>query len=112
MWLWCSSSLFLSSRRRHTRCALVTGVQTCALPISRVRALEADGRPFGEIAPYVKGARGREGLESGDPEHGIWWASMVQGLIDDVPTVGVLVDRIIADAERLIRYRLAAMVVD
>src|SRR3546814_14027128 len=24
---------FLSSRRRHTRCALVTGVQTCALPI-------------------------------------------------------------------------------
>src|SRR3546814_2656128 len=26
---------FFSSRRRHTRCALVTGVQTCALPISR-----------------------------------------------------------------------------
>src|SRR3546814_2408237 len=31
---------FFSSRRRHTRCALVTGVQTCALPISprRVRS--------------------------------------------------------------------------
>src|SRR3546814_9840817 len=27
------SSFFFSSRRRHTRCALVTGVQTCALPI-------------------------------------------------------------------------------
>src|SRR3546814_5782892 len=26
--------VFVSSRRRHTRCALVTGVQTCALPIS------------------------------------------------------------------------------
>src|SRR3546814_7186238 len=26
--------VFFSSRRRHTRCALVTGVQTCALPIS------------------------------------------------------------------------------
>src|SRR3546814_12492525 len=26
---------FVSSRRRHTRCALVTGVQTCALPILR-----------------------------------------------------------------------------
>src|SRR3546814_8995048 len=25
---------FFASRRRHTRCALVTGVQTCALPIS------------------------------------------------------------------------------
>src|SRR3546814_9535184 len=27
------SCFFFSSRRRHTRCALVTGVQTCALPI-------------------------------------------------------------------------------
>src|SRR3546814_9960515 len=29
--------LFFSSRRRHTRCALVTGVQTCALPILALR---------------------------------------------------------------------------
>src|SRR3546814_4237085 len=29
----CGSIFFFSSRRRHTRCALVTGVQTCALPI-------------------------------------------------------------------------------
>src|SRR3546814_4784123 len=29
---------FFSSRRRHTRCALVTGVQTCALPICYNRA--------------------------------------------------------------------------
>src|SRR3546814_3755987 len=28
-----SCVFFCSSRRRHTRCALVTGVQTCALPI-------------------------------------------------------------------------------
>src|SRR3546814_4772861 len=27
---------YFSSRRRHTRCALVTGVQTCALPIYTV----------------------------------------------------------------------------
>src|SRR3546814_9438718 len=39
MWLVVFASLrsllvfFFSSRRRHTRCALVTGVQTCALPI-------------------------------------------------------------------------------
>src|SRR3546814_4063567 len=32
-------SLFLSSRRRHTGCALVTGVQTCALPIYACVAL-------------------------------------------------------------------------
>src|SRR3546814_14051512 len=29
----CLIVFFFSSRRRHTRCALVTGVQTCALPI-------------------------------------------------------------------------------
>src|SRR3546814_5587449 len=29
----CCFIFFFSSRRRHTRCALVTGVQTCALPI-------------------------------------------------------------------------------
>src|SRR3546814_4749405 len=31
----CVILVFFSSRRRHTRCALVTGVQTCALPICR-----------------------------------------------------------------------------
>src|SRR3546814_1142378 len=30
---YCGVLFFFSSRRRHTRCALVTGVQTCALPI-------------------------------------------------------------------------------
>src|SRR3546814_1436966 len=33
---------FLSSRRRHTRCALVTGVQTCALPILLGRYMPED----------------------------------------------------------------------
>src|SRR3546814_4427512 len=32
-YLGCCLLCFFSSRRRHTRCALVTGVQTCALPI-------------------------------------------------------------------------------
>src|SRR3546814_1584098 len=31
--MYCFFDFFFSSRRRHTRCALVTGVQTCALPI-------------------------------------------------------------------------------
>src|SRR3546814_9533610 len=35
----CICVFFLSSRRRHTRCALVTGVQTCALPIYNANGL-------------------------------------------------------------------------
>src|SRR3546814_16633310 len=34
--------LFLSSRSRHTRCALVTGVQTCPLPISPIASAAMD----------------------------------------------------------------------
>src|SRR3546814_322573 len=38
------SCFFFSSRRRHTRCELVTGVQTCALPIFGVAGERRDGR--------------------------------------------------------------------
>src|SRR3546814_5551677 len=37
-----SMCFFFSSRRRHTRCALVTGVRTCALPIFKQRADKVD----------------------------------------------------------------------
>src|SRR3546814_8697435 len=48
---------FFSSRRRHTRCALVTGVKTCALPICRCRPCGADrGRSgYPEDPPYTEG---------------------------------------------------------
>src|SRR3546814_8927774 len=45
---------FFSSRRRHTRCALVTGVQTCALPISlRGLALRRNPWTFGESVSHT-----------------------------------------------------------
>src|SRR3546814_16961490 len=56
-----SCSFFFSSRRRHTRCALVTGVQTCALPIYRQPGTSqgpaADGhdRGDGEEKPWRQG---------------------------------------------------------
>src|SRR3546814_18187846 len=39
MLLFCVFVFFFSSRGRHTRCALVTGVQTCALPICSLQRL-------------------------------------------------------------------------
>src|SRR3546814_16671344 len=53
---------FFSSRRRHTRCALVTGVQTCALPIFLVillaeiefqLVLVGDAQQCGKGAPHL-----------------------------------------------------------
>ena len=65
---------------------------------------------FADIQPLVSGARGRETLESGNVEDGIVWAGQVQGLINDVPTCAELVHRIVADAEAIIKGRLAGFV--
>src|SRR3546814_17573453 len=57
VWVRCVCSFrffFFSSRRRHTRCALVTGVQTCALPISESLKIELRGpRPAGITAKDI-----------------------------------------------------------
>src|SRR3546814_5333832 len=54
---------FFSSRRRHTRCALVTGVQTCALPIWMVNIAlplvpAASSRSLAQRAIAVAGGLG------------------------------------------------------
>src|SRR3546814_8254614 len=56
---------FFSSRRRHTRCALVTGVQTCALPIFVVGAcIGTDAHTVGiDAILNIKGFAGEKGLE-------------------------------------------------
>src|SRR5881296_3525699 len=73
---------FFSSRRRHTRCCCVTGVQTCALPISlvaepftrlagqRVQSEEAtiksdEENAFVQLAPFPTASDGRASLPVG-----------------------------------------------
>ncbi len=72
-------------------------------------AIERQGNPFEAIAHLVRGARGKEGLDSGDTEHGIWTAGMVQGLIHDIPGAADLVARIMDEANSIIRDRLGRM---
>src|SRR3546814_10294609 len=58
-----SGFVFFSSRRRHTRCALVTGVQTCALPIYGMAAPAdallggEEGQGFKQLMRTFEGAR-------------------------------------------------------
>src|SRR3546814_3829497 len=58
-----NSCFFFSSRRRHTRCALVTGVQTCALPI--YLPLPVSLSPYTSPAPRVtyKGSEKQGGVD-------------------------------------------------
>src|SRR3546814_16551047 len=78
---------FFSSIRRHTRCALVTGVQTCALPISGLGRL-AGLRPFGVTAAEAgltvsrtgfTGDLGRELWMPQDEALGVWHRAAAAG---------------------------------
>ncbi len=64
------------------------------------------GGQFDDIAHLVSGKRGVKVYETGDLDAGIWWIGTAMGLIDDVPTAGELVSRIVADAEEIINARL------
>jgi nitronate monooxygenase len=69
-----------------------------------------DGATFEDIRDLVAGARGKGVYETGDVDHGIWTAGMVQALIHDIPTCEELITRIVRDAEEIITGRLAGMV--
>lgn len=75
---------------------------------------EIEARPdstFEDIAPLVSGQRGRDVVfGEGDVDGGIWSASMAQGLINDIPTVKELVERIVEQAAEIIENRLTGMV--
>ncbi|WP_428310550.1 NAD(P)H-dependent flavin oxidoreductase [Hydrocarboniphaga sp.] len=74
-----------------------------------VEILKNPEAKFEDIAHLVKGAQGRVALETGDVDAGLIWAGQVQGLIHDVPTCEVLIKRIVADAEAIIRGRLSGL---
>ncbi|MFW6284283.1 MAG: NAD(P)H-dependent flavin oxidoreductase [Desulfosalsimonas sp.] len=56
-----------------------------------------------DIVPYVAGRVGKEMLEQGEMETGTLAAGQCMGLIRDVPSVGQLLERIMAEAEAVIR---------
>lgn len=68
------------------------------------------GAQFEDIRDLVAGKRGAIVYETGDLDHGIWSAGMVQALIRDIPTCEELISRIVRDAEEIITGRLAGMV--
>ncbi|KDA01755.1 NAD(P)H-dependent flavin oxidoreductase [Hyphomonas oceanitis] len=73
------------------------------------RRLAQPDAKFRDVAELVAGTAGRELLQTGDLTKGVFWASMVQGLIHDIPTVKELIDRIIGEADAILDKRLAGM---
>ena len=71
-----------------------------------VVAILERGGEFADVRELVAGARGRTVYETGDVDAGVWYSSLVLGLIHDIPSVGDLVSRIVTEAEAVIDKRL------
>lgn len=75
--------------------------------IEKERAL-GSAITFADIAPEVAGVYPRI-MKDGEMDAGAWSCGMVAGLINDIPTVRELIERTVAEAEEIVRGRLAAM---
>ena len=64
---------------------------------------------FDDIVAEVGGVYPKV-MRDGDLDAGAWSCGMVAGLIHDIPTVKELIDRILAEAQQIVRQRLAGMV--
>ncbi len=73
-----------------------------------VRILSQPGAVFEDVRPMVAGAAGKIVVETGDLSKGIFWASMAQGLIHDIPTCAELIERIISEARAISQEQLGA----
>lgn len=74
------------------------------------KVLEIEGRgetKIEDIAPYVSGIVGKKMLETGDMEKGVLSAGQCMGLIRDIPTCRELMDRIMKEAEAIIKEKFA-----
>lgn len=70
----------------------------------------SEGAAFEDVRHLVAGQRGKGVYDTGDLDAGIWSVGQVQGLINDVPTVAELVDRIVGGAAEIVDSRLAGLI--
>lgn len=77
--------------------------------IIEIEQTKSDELGIEDIAQLVGGVYPRI-MQEGDLDAGAWSCGMVAGLIHDIPTCKELIDRIMAEAESLIRERLPALI--
>jgi len=74
--------------------------------ILQIERAKGDQVQIADVHEYVAGIYPRV-MVDGDLDAGAWSCGMVAGLINDIPSVSELIDRIMDDATQLIRRRLA-----
>src|SRR3546814_14249422 len=98
----CDVCFFFSSRRRHTSCALVTGGQTCALPISLCGAGACCVVVLPELVLPVTGAGRKTHITTGQREQRPFGAQLVRAAF----VAEAVVDQKRGDTRRAIQPRL------
>ena len=74
--------------------------------VDKVLEIESKGdTKIEDIAPYVSGMEGRQMLENGEMEKGVLAGGQSTGLVRDIPTCQELLDRIMAEAEEVIKEK-------
>ena len=79
--------------------------------IGRIEREKGDELTIDDIRNEVSNVYPRV-FQGGDMDAGAWSCGMVVGLVDDIPSVRELVERTVAEAEDIVRDRLASMLVD
>lgn len=80
-----------------------------AVDVNAIEKAAGKELEFEMIRDLVAGVKGKQALETGDIDYGIWTSGMVQGLIDSIPSCAELVDSIVADCRAAVRERLAGL---
>ena len=81
--------------------------------VDKVLEIESRGNTqIEDIVPYVAGLVGKEMLEQGQMEKGILAAGQTMGFVKDIPTCQELLDRIMAEAEKIIKERFSQVITD
>jgi NAD(P)H-dependent flavin oxidoreductase YrpB (nitropropane dioxygenase family) len=93
---------------RNTERVLNSAATERVLEIEREKGTDVD---IEDIRHLVAGEQGRKVLHEGDMDAGVWSCGMVAGLIHDIPTCADLIDRIMSEAEEIIRERLGGLFV-
>jgi NADH:quinone reductase (non-electrogenic) len=77
--------------------------------VEKIREIEKEkgtGVSIEDIRPLVAGTQNRKVLQNGEMDAAAWSCGMVAGLIHDIPTCKELIDRIVSEAEDIVRKQL------
>jgi nitronate monooxygenase len=77
--------------------------------VEKVREIEKEkgaATTIEDIYPLLAGTQNRKVLQDGEMDAGAWSCGMVAGLIHDIPTCKELIERMVAEAEDIVRNQL------